>query len=107
MAICKDCAYYVNEGLSVLTNIHVPLTPFTRNLRNQYAKSLTQALPKLDHADSAGQGNLEEAPQNHQKNERTGGAIRVGLQCLGFGRTWGTKLHFGQGVRAWPVALGV
>ena len=49
----KTARIYVNEGLSVLTNITLSLTPFTRNLRSQYLHSLTRPLPKLDHATQA------------------------------------------------------
>ena len=39
---------YVNEGLAVLTELRVPLSPFSRTLRSQYTRSLTQTLPKLE-----------------------------------------------------------
>ena len=39
---------YVNEGLAVLTELHIPWTGFLRNLRSQYTRSLTQVLPKLE-----------------------------------------------------------
>lgn len=39
---------YINEGLSVLTEITIPWTRFTRNLRSQYLHSLTKPLPKLE-----------------------------------------------------------
>ena len=93
----KTARIYVNEGLSVLTNISVPLTPFTRNLRSQYARSLTQSLPKLSLALKSVQGRVTwKKHQKRRKNICTQGAIRVGLQCLGFGRTWrALLLHFG------------
>lgn len=39
---------YVNEGLSVLTELTIPWNAFNRNLRSQYLRSLTLELPKLD-----------------------------------------------------------
>ena len=39
---------YINEGLAVLTELQIPWSTFSRNLRNQYTKSLTQSLPKLE-----------------------------------------------------------
>lgn len=39
---------YVNEGMSVLTEMKIPWTPFLRNLKAQYLKSLTQPLAKLE-----------------------------------------------------------
>ena len=38
---------YVNEGLSVLTSLKIPWTPYLYNLRSQYLRSLTQPLVKL------------------------------------------------------------
>eukprot|EP00438_Fugacium_kawagutii_P007999 Skav234605 [mRNA] locus=scaffold5214:352284:358006:- [translate_table: standard] len=39
---------YINEGLSVLTQLTIPWNPPNRVFRSQYLKSLTQPLPKLD-----------------------------------------------------------
>lgn len=39
---------YVNEGLSVLAQITIPWSKFTKNLRSQYILSLTKSLPKLE-----------------------------------------------------------
>ena len=46
---------YVNEGLSVLTELKIPWTPFAKNLRSQYLRSLTQPLPKLADTKQASQ----------------------------------------------------
>ena len=39
---------YLNEGMAVLAEIDIPMTPFARNLRHQYTRSLTRPLPKLE-----------------------------------------------------------
>ena len=39
---------YINEGLSVLTQIRIPWNPFLKYLRSQYLSSLTKPLPKLE-----------------------------------------------------------
>eukprot|EP00438_Fugacium_kawagutii_P030551 Skav236000 [mRNA] locus=scaffold348:439265:442676:+ [translate_table: standard] len=44
----RTARIYVNEGLAVLAEMTLPWTPFSRNLRAQYLKSLTSPLPKLE-----------------------------------------------------------
>ena len=39
---------YINEGMAVLTEMSIPWTRFSRNLRSQYLTSLTRPLPKLE-----------------------------------------------------------
>ena len=38
---------YINEGVAVLAELQHRFSPFARNLRSQYTRSLTQALPAL------------------------------------------------------------
>ena len=64
----KTARIYVNQGLSVLAELDVPLNPFAKNLRTQYLKSLTQSLPKLEQAPSTVQGRAKWKKQKkHQK----------------------------------------
>ena len=60
---------YVNEGLSVLAEMETTISAFSRNLRSQYVRSLTQPLPKL--------GNTKQASQRRGrwKNKRIAGEI--------------------------------
>ena len=46
---------YINEGLSVLAEMTVANTAFTRNLRSQYIRSLTQPLPLLVNTNKSSQ----------------------------------------------------
>ena len=39
---------YLNEGLSVLAELRMNWTPYTKNLRSQYLTSFTRPLPKLE-----------------------------------------------------------
>ena len=39
---------YLNEGLATLAEMVLPWTRYTKNLRSQYLKGLTKALPKLE-----------------------------------------------------------
>ena len=64
----KTARIYVNEGLSVLAELNVPLTPFAKNLRSQYLKCLTKPLPKLAPAPSSGQGRAKW--KKHHKKDR-------------------------------------
>ena len=47
---------YINDGLSVLTELNIPWNPYLRNLRSQYLKSLTHTLPKLELTKQASKG---------------------------------------------------
>ena len=44
----KTSRIYVNQGLAVLAELKIPWTPFSKNLRKQYVKSLTTSLPSLE-----------------------------------------------------------
>ena len=44
----KTARLYVNEGLAVLAELSLTWNPFSRNLRQQYLRSLTVPLPKLE-----------------------------------------------------------
>lgn len=44
----KTARMYINEGLALLTSLHVPWTPFSRNLRAQYLNSVSKPLPTLE-----------------------------------------------------------
>eukprot|EP00438_Fugacium_kawagutii_P020791 Skav229460 [mRNA] locus=scaffold577:137175:137816:- [translate_table: standard] len=44
----RTARIYVNEGLAVLAELNLPWTPFSRNLRTQYLRSLTHPLPNLE-----------------------------------------------------------
>ena len=46
---------YVNEGLAVLTELQIAWSPFQKNLRTHYLRSLTKPLPKLEHTSQAPQ----------------------------------------------------
>ena len=73
----KTARIYVNQGLSVLAELNVPLTPIAKNLRSQYLQSLTRALPKLDPAPRRVQGRATwKKHHKRSKRERTGVAYR-------------------------------
>lgn len=44
----KTSRIYVNQGLAVLAELKILWTPFSKNLRKQYVKSLTTSLPSLE-----------------------------------------------------------
>ena len=94
----KTARICVNEGLSVLAELQLPHTPFTKNLRSQYLKSFTQALPKFDHAPSKVQGRA-----NWKKHHKKRLSCVLGLAGPGVPLIQ----HFGQRFQAWPTALGV
>ena len=64
----KTARLYVNEGMSVLTELSLPKDAFSRYLRHQYLQSFTKPLPKLDPAPKKVQnrGNWKKSRQ-HQK----------------------------------------
>ena len=108
----KTARIYVNEGLSVLTNIQAPLTPFTRNLRSQYATSLPQPLPKLDRVLKKVQGRV--TWKKHQKRTRKKNARGVRSGLVPMSRVWpglGNPLfytlarEFGFGRLPWKCKL--
>lgn len=64
---------YINEGLAVQAELSIPWSPFTRNLRSQYLKSLTVSLPKLDpstkKASSQGRGSRKQQKKSKSKGK--------------------------------------
>ena len=104
---------YLNEGLSVLTELKIPWTPFSRNLRNQYNRSLTQPLPKLEFTKQASQarGRWKKKPKKEViwtrvcLNQSFSRVERI--RCLGCGRTLVLPLNTIQGfLREWPRCVG-
>ena len=75
----KTARIYVNEGLSVLTRIRIPYTPFTRNLRTQYLKSLALSLPKLDLAPKSAQGRATWKKQQKRTRKKGTGCASWGV----------------------------
>lgn len=67
----RTARIYVNEGMSVLTELNLKLTPFARNVRAQYLRSFTQPLPKLSQApkrvQSRGSWKKHEKKKNRKK----------------------------------------
>ena len=61
---------YVNEGLSVLTELKQSWNPFTRNLRQQYVRSLTHPLPKLELTKRASQNRGHWKKRGKRSTER-------------------------------------
>ena len=72
---------YVNEGLAVLAELTLPRDNFSRNLRTQYLRSLTSALPKLDPAlkkvQSRGSWKQKRHPKKINRKKALKGVRRV------------------------------
>ena len=79
----KTARIYVNQGLAVLAELNMPLTPFSKNLRTQYLKSLNQTLPKLEPAPRKVQGRAtwKKHPRKDRK-KRTGVAYLGLVSCV-------------------------
>ena len=83
----KTARLYVNEGLAVLAELTLPWNPFSRNLRAQYLRSFTTALPKLDPAPKVQNRGTWNRQKQHRKKpskkKSTGVLLGVGLSVLG------------------------
>eukprot|EP00438_Fugacium_kawagutii_P023236 Skav223681 [mRNA] locus=scaffold3470:134573:139091:+ [translate_table: standard] len=44
----RSCRIYIDEGMALLASLHVPWTPFARQLRTQFLNSSQHELPKLE-----------------------------------------------------------
>lgn len=64
----KTARLYVNEGLAVLAELSLVWNPFSRNLRNQYLRSLTSPLPKLEPTPKRVQGRGTWKAKKKQRN---------------------------------------
>jgi hypothetical protein len=89
---------YVNEGMSVLTEMSVPWTRFSRNLRSQYLTSLTKPLPKLELTKQPSQ---KRGRWKRSKKGNIWGDVSLkgeGPQLpRGLAGHWGGPIYLGQG----------
>ena len=83
---------YANDGMSVLTEMSVPWTHFTRNLRSQYLTSLTKPLQKLE---------LTKAPSQKRGRWKRGATKETLGKCFTKGWRSSTASGFGRGL-GWP-----
>ena len=82
----KTARVYLNEGLSVLAEMTLPWSSFSKNFRQQYSRSLTLPLPPLEPVPKQAQSRGTWKKCSRTKN--AGVACNgFGLSCLGFGRT--------------------
>ena len=94
---------YVNEGLAVLTELTIQWTSFQKTLRNQYTRSFTKPLPKLDNTTrkSQARGRWKGA----KKVSRTlGKTVKIRhSSAFGFGRALNkTQILSRLTFRVWP-----
>ena len=69
----KTAKIYVNQGLAVLVELKVVWTPFSKQLRRQYLRSLTAQLPPLEPVSPSSQARgRRKVQKRHQKNDAWG-----------------------------------
>ena len=83
----KTARIYVNEGVSVLAQLELPWSRFSRSFVTQYSRSLTQTLPKLEPVPKSAQSRgtwKKQARKNICTRKYTKGWFS---SALGIGRT--------------------
>ena len=91
----KTARVYLNEGLSVLAELSLPWTRFSKNFRQQYSRSLTLPLPPLELVPKAqSRGTRKKANKRTKKHKKRIGCVTHGFSRsdFGFGRTEGSPI---------------
>lgn len=66
----KTTRLYINEGMSILAELAVPWSPFSRTLRTQYLSSLQKALPMLEPLPKGRSGGVGRQTKKAEKQPR-------------------------------------